>query len=153
MGGLGEHDTHALFPTFDKCLEALGSGSVRMSGRELAAYAAVTLEAELAGTEAGALKAGAVMERELLAHCPPGLKKLSALHEIGAIKEARPAVAGRAIRHLYFPPARSGADAVPTGAKVGLMALEGSAFAEALVTAPRPVPKPQKEKQSVRWQW
>ena len=35
-----------------------------MSGRELAAYAAVTLEAELAGTEAGALKAGAAMERE-----------------------------------------------------------------------------------------
>ena len=46
--GLGEHDTHALFPTFDRCLEALGSGNVLMSGQELAAYAAVTLEAELA---------------------------------------------------------------------------------------------------------
>ena len=88
---LGEHDTHALFATFDKCFEALGSGNELMSGKELAAYAAVTLEAELAGTEAGALKAGAAMERperELLAHCSPNLKKLSALHEIGAIREA-----------------------------------------------------------------
>ena len=146
--GLGVHDTQALFPTFDKCLGALGSGSGEMSGKELAAYAAVTLDAELAGTEAGALKAGAAMERKLLVHCPPNLKKLSALHVIGAIKEARPAVAGRAIRHLYFPPALAVVDAVPTGAKVDLMALEGSAFAEALVTAPKPVPKPQKEKRS-----
>ena len=85
------------------------------------------------------------MEKELQAHCSPDLKKLGALHVIGAIRNARPAVAGKAMRHLYFPPARSGADAVPTGAKVGLMTLEGSVFAEALVTVPKPVPKPQKE--------
>ena len=68
-----------------------------MSGKELAAYAAVTLEAELAGTEAGTLKAGAAsaMERELLSHCSPALKKLSALHEIGAIREATGASGGR----------------------------------------------------------
>ena len=104
--GLGEHDTQALFPTFDKCLGALGAGSGLMSGKELAAHAAVTLEAELAVTEAGALKAGEAMERELVSHCSPGLKKLSALHAIGAIREARPAVAGRAIQkntvHLYL---------------------------------------------------
>jgi hypothetical protein len=143
-GMLGSHDMADKFPTLFQCLSTLGgNGNKNISGKELAAYAAVTLETEMAATEAGALKAAAALETALQVNCSPNLVRLSALHQVGAIKQPRPAVAGRAIRQLYFPPVPAG-QAAPVGKQIGLMALEGSEFCEALVTVPKPKPPPPK---------
>jgi hypothetical protein len=139
---LGSHELSSEFPALKACLLALGAGSDKttVSGKELAAYAAVILEGEMATNEADALTAGEAVEKLLQEKCSPHLTRLRVLHDCGAIEAPRPAVAGRAIRQLYFP--TTPASSVPMGALVGVHARKGMEFAETLAQAPPPPPPP-----------
>ena len=82
---LGSHDLTTDFPALGTCLQALGHGGWCRQAhhercKELAAYAAVMLEDEMATTEAGALRAGETMEELLKEKCSPRLTRLRALH-------------------------------------------------------------------------
>ena len=101
---LGYYNLSATFPEFLGSLQALGAGeAVQYSRAEIAAYAVVVLQEQLATTRKGAEAAGDRLEGMLKTNASPARSQLKMLHAIGAVRAPRPVIGGRVMRSLYWP--------------------------------------------------